>query len=99
MITIAMQKSVSPTQTDASGRMMRGKYTFVSSRWLLTMLLLDSVSENAKSCQGSSAQKANTGYGIDPVSIPASLPKNTLKTTIVSTGCTTAQATPSAVCL
>ena len=79
--------------------MSRGKYTLVMSRWLATTLLLDSVSANANSCHGSSAQNANTGYGTPSDGMRASRPKKIVNTTIVVSGCRIAHAAPSAVCL
>ena len=58
----------------------------MSSRWFATTLLLDSVRANAKSCHGSRAQYANTGYGNPSDGSFASRPKTTLNTIIVKNG-------------
>jgi hypothetical protein len=81
------------------GTTRRGKYTFVIRCWLETRLLEDSFSAKANNCHGSRPVNANTGYGTPSDGIFASRPKKTLNTTIVRTGCKTAQAAPSAVCL
>src|SRR6185369_11214596 len=53
----------------------------------------------AKNVQGTSAVKANSGYGTPSDGTFARCPKKRLNTTIVLSGWMTAQATPSAVCL
>ena len=52
----ASRKSTIGTVTPASGRRMRGKYTFVTSARFETRLLLDCATDEAKYVQGSSAE-------------------------------------------
>ena len=67
--------------------------------WLPTRELLDSVRAKANSCQGSSAVKANTGYGMPSEGTLARRPKKRLNTSMVKSGWMMAHAAPSAVCL
>ncbi len=88
-----------PASTEASGRIMRGKYTLVIMWLELTSERLASCSALENSVQGISAVYEKIGYGTPSEGTPARLPKKMLKTTIVRNGCRMAQAAPSAVCL
>lgn len=55
----ANPKSIKPTSVDASGSKILGKYTFVTTLWLSTKLLLARVSDWLKKFQKSSPVKLN----------------------------------------
>src|SRR5687768_12184967 len=92
-------KSTSPASTVASGSVRRGKYTFVMRCALPTRLFDAIVRPVAKNVHGTSAAYANREYGTPSDGTRASRPKNSVNTSIVSSGCSTAQATPRTVCL
>ena len=83
----------------ASGASRRGKYTFVSSDALPTRLPAASVTELAKKSQITDPESASSAYGAPPSTRPRKRPKKSVKTTMYMTGWSTAQTTPSSVCL
>src|ERR1035438_8431799 len=95
----ASRKSMAPENTAAIGIARRGKYTFVTRLAFETRLFEDIVRPLEKKVQGVRAVSANKEYGMPSDGIFASLPKKTVKINMVNSGCRTAQATPSAVCL
>src|SRR5438874_11970607 len=92
-------KSTSVDSTAASGTTSLGKYTLVISPALPTRLFADPLNDDANTCQGRSAASVNNGYGKPSEGRPASRPKMIVNSTIVISGCSTAHAIPSVVCL
>ena len=95
----AGKKSTIGTVTAANGIRTRGKYTFVTRPLLVTRLVLDSATADAKNVHGRSAEKVKIGYGTPFDGKLPNFPKTRLKTTIVRNGWMIAQATPIEVCL
>jgi hypothetical protein len=75
----------------------------VTSAWFTTTLSLPAVTAREKSCQTTSAQNVESAYGtpgaLGSRSGPSSALNKPVKTASVSSGWSTAQATPSADCL
>src|SRR5258705_8972819 len=98
-VAMATAQSTSGVTVAASGTSRRGKYTFEINCWLPTTDIAPPVTAVAKYVHGTSAENENSGYGKPSDGTCARRPRNTANTAIVSTGCRTAHAAPSVVCL
>src|SRR5437762_1152402 len=82
-----------------NGTARRGKYTLLMSRSETTTLVPAVLIDAAKNVHGRRPANANSGYGTSPDGSPATRLKKIVKTTIIISGCRTAHAAPSTVCL
>src|ERR687898_659297 len=98
-MTKAMAKSMSMTDSTASGRATRGKYTFESKLGSCTRLFAARVIAFEKNVHGSSATYEKTGYATLSEGTWSRLLNTSENTTIVPSGCKTAHAPPMTVCL
>src|SRR5258708_914244 len=95
-----IRKSTKLVITEPAGIIRRGKYTLETRFAFWIRLLLDSVIEVEKNCQGSIAAYTSTLYGAAPTEGNfAILLNTTVKTTMVNIGRTNAHAMPMTVCL
>src|SRR6185503_19001005 len=79
-------KSTSGTETPASGRRVRGKYTLVTSGRFDRRLRLARLSADAKYCIGSTPATTRLGYGVEPAGKFANLPNTITYTRAVKAG-------------
>src|ERR1043166_211717 len=95
----AIAKSTVAASTALSGTISRGKYTFVTSRSSPMTLLGAELTALLKKVHVSKPAKTNRGYGTSASGELATRPRNNANAAIVASGCRTAHAAPSTVCL
>src|SRR3954447_1518681 len=94
-ITTPTAKSSSEASTDAAGRMIRGKYTFVTSAVLPISEMPQRWRVFWNAFQPRYPAKTNRKYGEPSLGRPATTPNTRVKIPLASSGSSTTHATPS----